>query len=82
MPKRGRPPLSAEQVDARVREYCERYGVAAGPDGLPPFPSGRRETPQHREWLALYKALQRLRRRAAAQEAAGQRNGSRTRTPP
>ncbi len=79
--KRGRPPLSTEQVEARVQEYCGRYGVAPGPDGLPPFPSGRRETPQHREWLTLYKALQRLRRRAAAQDDETQRNGSTTRTP-
>ncbi len=74
-----------------MQEYCSRYGVAPKPDGLPPFPAGRRETAQHREWLALYKALQRLRRRATkedgsspADEAPAQRtrNGSKTRTPP
>ena len=88
--KRGRPPQAPEEVEARVQHYCARYGVAAGPDGLPPFPSGRRETEQHREWLTLYKALQRLRRRAAQEGAARsadeagpdpQRNGSSTRTP-
>jgi len=46
-----------------MRDYCARYGVAANAEGLPPFPSGLRETPQHREWLTLYKAHQRLRRR-------------------
>ena len=88
--KRGRPPQAAEEIEARVRHYCARYGVAPGPDGLPPFPSGQRETKQHREWLTLYKALQRLRRRAAQEDAARpadeagpdpQRNGSSTRTP-
>jgi len=86
---RGRPPLSSEQVAARVQAYCARYGVTIGSEGLPPFPSGRRETPQHREWLTLYKALQRLRRRATQENAgsagagaAPQRKGSRMRTPP
>jgi len=74
--------MSTEQVEARVQEYCARYGVVPGPDGLPPFPSGRRETPQHREWLTLYKALQRMRRRATQDDAQPQRKGSRTRTPP
>jgi hypothetical protein len=63
----ARPPLTDEQVRAKVVAYCDRYRVAPGPqNGLPPFPSGQRETPQHREWLTVYRALQRLARRAAA----------------
>jgi hypothetical protein len=59
-PTRGRPRLSPEDVKARIQAYCRRYGVTAGPEGLPPFPSGKRETPQHRAWMAVYKAHQRL----------------------
>ena len=49
----------------KVLAYCERYDVTPGPEGLPPFPSGRRESPQHREWLTVYRALQRLKARSA-----------------
>jgi hypothetical protein len=69
--RRGRPPLAPEAVEAKVRAYCARYRVTPGSDGLPPFPSGRRETPQHREWLTVYRAHQRLARRAAAAEQTG-----------
>jgi hypothetical protein len=62
----GRPPATEERVRAKVLVYCERYGVSPGPDGLPPFPSGKRETRQHREWLTVYRALQRFTRRAAS----------------
>jgi hypothetical protein len=62
----GRPPLSEDQVRDKVLAYCARYGVSPGPEGLPPFPSGKRETRQHRDWLTVYRALQRSRRRAAA----------------
>jgi len=48
-----------------VRDYCARYGVEPNAEGLPPFPTGLRETPQHREWLAVYKAHHRLRRRGS-----------------
>jgi len=66
----GRPPLTPEAIADRIAAYCDRYGVAARVDGLPPFPSGRRETRQHREWLTLYKVHQRqLRRTAATREA-------------
>jgi hypothetical protein len=61
-----RPPLTGEQVRDRVEAYCRRYGVLPGPDGLPPFPAGRRETRQHRDWLSVYRALQRHRRRESA----------------
>jgi hypothetical protein len=63
----GRPRLTPEVLQDRVQAYCSRYGVEPQPEGLPPFPAGRRETPQHREWLALYKAQQRLGRRSRGQ---------------
>jgi hypothetical protein len=50
--------------EARLAAYCARYAVKATREGLPPFPTGQRETPQHREWIALYKAHSRLSRRA------------------
>jgi hypothetical protein len=66
-PAMGRPPLTEDQVQAKVEAYCRRYDVPKGPDGLPPFPTGKRETRQHREWLTVYRALQRFRQRAAAE---------------
>jgi hypothetical protein len=57
-------------VHDKVLAYCERYDVSPGPEGLPPFPSGRRESLQHREWLTVYRALQRLKARSAG--AAGE----------
>jgi hypothetical protein len=45
----------------RIADYCSRYGVAvSGGQQLPPFPSGKRETRQHREWMSLYKAHRRI----------------------
>jgi hypothetical protein len=58
----GRVPLTPQELEERIRAYCERYGAAPGPTGLPPYPSGQRETPQHREWIAVYKAHSRLSR--------------------
>jgi hypothetical protein len=58
--KKGRPGLTAEGYQARLDAYCVLYGVSVTPEGIPPFPSGRRETAQHREWIALYKAHRRL----------------------
>ncbi|HET9315390.1 MAG TPA: hypothetical protein VFQ51_07350 [Vicinamibacteria bacterium] len=60
MPKRGRPRLTQAEYLDRLQSYCRRYGVTATAAGIPPFPSGRRETDQHREWLALYRAHARL----------------------
>jgi hypothetical protein len=57
-------------VHDKVLAYCERYDVSPGPEGLPPFPSGRRESLQHREWLTVYRALQRFKARSAG--AAGE----------
>lgn len=62
-PRRGRPRLTLEELQARVARYCARFRVRPNDDGLPPFPTGKRETPQHREWLLVYKAHQRLSRR-------------------
>ncbi len=64
-PARGRPRLSPEGVKARIRDYCRRFSVKANAEGFPPFPSGKRETAQHREWMALY----RMRRRHATAPA-------------
>lgn len=61
----GRTPLTEDQVRAKALAYCERYGVLPGPGGLPPFPAGRRETRQHRDWLTVYRALQRAKARGA-----------------
>ena len=70
----GRPALTDDEVHDKVLAYCERYQVSPGPEGLPPFPAGQRETPQHREWLTVYRALQRLRARSAARAPAGPRS--------
>ena len=64
MAQRGRPPITEDVLQSRIDAYCARYSVI--PDkktGLPPFPAGRRETPQHRAWITLLKARTRLRRR-------------------
>lgn len=67
MPPKGRPRLTDDDLAARVRAYSVRYDVRAGAGSLPPFPSGKRESEQHREWLALYKLSSRLARRARGQ---------------
>ena len=58
--RRGRPRLTDEELRARINAYCKRHGVGLNDLGLPPFPAGQRETDQHREWMALYKAHRRL----------------------
>jgi hypothetical protein len=68
MPSRGRPRLTPSDYEQRLRSYCERYGVTATAAGIPPFPTGRRETDQHREWMALYRVHSRLFQAAAARE--------------
>ena len=67
MPLQGRPRVTPEVYQARLDAYCARYKVTALDTGIPPFPAGRRETPQHREWIALYKAHSRLARRERGQ---------------
>ena len=64
MPGKGRPRLTAEVYESRLAAYYARYAVKATREGLPPFPTGQRETPQHREWISLYKVHSRLARRA------------------
>lgn len=71
MAPRGRPRLTPAEYEERLRSYCGRYGVSVTPAGIPPFPSGQRETDQHREWLALYKAHSRLGRVPAADGSCG-----------
>ena len=63
----GRPRLTPEAYEARLAAYCVRYKVTPLATGIPPFPAGRRETPQHRDWIALYKAKSRLSRRERGQ---------------
>jgi len=67
MPGKGRPRLTPDDVQARIDLYCARYGVRPNVGGLPPFPSGKRETAQHRAWIAVYKAHNRLGRRSRGQ---------------
>lgn len=55
--------MSEDVLRERVDDYCARYKVEPNEKGLPPFPAGRRETRQHREWISLLKADTRLRRR-------------------
>ena len=59
--------MTSDDLQERVGAYCARYEVVASPAGLPPFPAGHRESPRHREWLALYKLHSRLGRRALGQ---------------
>lgn len=47
---------TVEAFEERLADYCRRYEVSIGANGLPPYPAGRRETPQHREWMALHRA--------------------------
>src|SRR5262245_57632681 len=67
MPAQGRPRLSPEDLEVRIAEYCRRYQAARSDTGLPVFPTGKRETRQHREWIALYKTHNRLGRRSRGQ---------------
>jgi hypothetical protein len=62
MAAKGRPRLTEEVLAQRVADYCARYAVTAyNESGFPAFPAGQRETPQHREWVVLFKAQSRLR---------------------
>lgn len=67
MPQKGRPRLSEDDLKARARAYCKSYGASLTDQGLPEFPAGKRETPQHREWISLYKLWNRLGRRTRGQ---------------
>jgi hypothetical protein len=60
----GRPRLTEDVLRERIVAYCARYGVVAFNEaGFPAYPAGKRETRQHREWVVLFKAFTRLRRR-------------------
>lgn len=67
MAPKGRPRLTEDQLRERIASYCARYGIQPRTEGLPPFPGGQRETAQHREWIAVYKAHDRLARRQRGQ---------------
>ena len=72
MPRTGRPSITEEQVRQRVAAYSERYHVTELNDaGFPVYPAGLRETPQHREWIALYQVFNRSRRRSGQPGIAG-----------
>jgi len=73
MAQRGRPRLTEDQYRARLEAYCAQYGVRPTTEGIPPFPAGRRETAQHRQWLGLYKAHSRLLQKAELGAAAEER---------
>jgi hypothetical protein len=62
-----RPRLTAADYQARLDAYCSRYGVEATSRGIPPFPTGNRETPQHREWISLHRLHDRISRRTRGQ---------------
>ena len=65
MPKTGRPPMTDEQINERIKDYCVRYRVKERNEaGFPVFPAGLRETDQHYEWIALYKLFNRAKRRS------------------
>jgi hypothetical protein len=66
-PQKGRPRLTEDDLSARIQAYCKAYGAKTNDQGVPEFPSGRRETPQHREWISLYKLWNRLGRRKRGQ---------------
>ena len=65
MPSKGRPRLTEDDLKTRVKAYCKAYGAGTTDQGLPEFPAGQRETPQHREWVRLYKAWKRLQNQPA-----------------
>ncbi len=67
MPPKGRPRLNEDDLRARIKAYCKSYGAAVRDQGLPEFPAGKRETPQHKEWISLYKLWNRLGRRKRGQ---------------
>ena len=72
MPRTGRPPLTDAVVRERIEAYRARYDARElNPEGFPAYPTGRRETAQHREWISLYRAFRRVRTRAAARKSGG-----------
>jgi hypothetical protein len=74
MPRTGRPPLTEAVIRERIAAYCSRYGVALTDAGFPAYPAGLRETPQHREWIMLFKVFSRLRDRSAPKGSARSRS--------
>jgi hypothetical protein len=68
MARVGRPLLTEEALRKRIAAYCARYGAELNTEGFPAYPSGFRETARHREWMALYKALGRVRARMTAEK--------------
>jgi hypothetical protein len=57
--------MTEDEIQERIDAYCRRYAVdERNAAGFPVFPAGRRETPQHREWIGLFKVFSRARRRS------------------
>jgi hypothetical protein len=78
MPPRGRPHLTEDVVRERIEAYCSRYGVKDFNDaGFPAYPAGKRESRQHHDWVNLFKAWSRLRRRTNLQEGSNRAAGLR-----
>lgn len=78
MPRIGRPPQTEATLRERIAAYCARYGVAELNDqGFPAYPAGFRESPRHREWMALYKAFGRIRARTRTEKGLPTRDGDR-----
>jgi hypothetical protein len=76
MPRIGRPPQTEATLRARITAYCARYGVSElNDEGFPAYPAGFRETPRHREWMALYKAFGRVRARIRSEKGLPARAG-------
>jgi hypothetical protein len=72
MARIGRPPLTEATVRERIEAYCARYdSQKLNAEGFPAYPSGRRETAQHREWVSLYRAFRRMRERATPRRKSG-----------
>ena len=62
--------MSDDEVRARIEAYCARYGVKErNAAGLPVYPAGQRETEQHRDWVTLYKLVDRHRKRSGGPPA-------------
>ena len=69
--------MTQEELQQRIDDYCARYGVRERkPDGLPPYPAGEREEPAHRDWIVLYKAVSRFRKRQSGLPASPERHAA------
>jgi hypothetical protein len=63
----ARARLTHDDYQTRLQAYCARYDARPTDKGVPPYPANRRETQQHREWMALHRLHDRLSRRDRGQ---------------